>query len=114
MSKGFGYQYSGTKGHIVGIASSLPSNPKTLLKNGWEDISHPQQRAHGHMELKEKATGLKIRFDKGDKNASGFRRQNHYHIYNPNATGNRDLYLDKNGNPVGKNSPKSHILPEGE
>ena len=30
------------------------------------------------------------------------------------ATGNSDLYLDKNGNPVRKNSTASHILPEGE
>ena len=37
----------------------------------------------------------------------------HYHIYNPNATSAKDQYLDKNGNPVGRNTNESHILPNG-
>jgi len=114
MSKGFGYHYTGTKGHIVGVASALPADPKELLDNGWEDISHPGQRNSGHLELQETSTGLRIRFDKGVAGANGFKGKNHYHVYNPDATGNSDLYLDKNGNPVRKNSTASHILPEGE
>lgn len=114
MSKGFGYQYSGTKGHIVGVASSLPKTPNKLLENGWEDISHPSQKASGHWELKESSTGLKIRYDKKVTGAPGFAGKNHYHIYNPNATSNKDLYLDKNGNPTRKGHAKSHILPEGD
>jgi len=58
-------------------------------------------------------TGLRIRFDKGVIGKNGFRGQDHYHILNPNATSNKDLYLDENGNPVAKNSKKSHILPKG-
>ena len=114
MSKGFGYQYTGTKGHIVGVAAALPDNPQELLDNGWEDVSHPAQKANGHWELVEKSTGLRIRFDKKVPGTPGFTGKNHYHIYNPNATGNKDLYLDMNGNPVRKGQAGSHILPKGE
>ena len=114
MSKGFGYKYTGTKGHIIGVASSLPKTPSKLLKNDWEDISHPNQKKAGHWELKESATGLKIRYDKMIPGVPGFAEKNHYHIYNPNATSNKNLYLDKNGNPTRKGHTKSHILPEGD
>ena len=114
MSKGFGYQYSGTIGHIKGVAQSLPKSSNNLSKSKWTDISHPNQKSAGHYEYKENATGLKIRFDKGDKNMSGYRGKDHYHIYNPNATSNKDFYLDKNANPVSKSSTKSHILPKGD
>ena len=112
MSKGYSYLYSGTKSHIVGVASSLPSHPLELLKGGWENISHPKATASGHYELKETSTGLKIRFDKKVIGTSGFKGKDHYHIYNPNATGNHNLYLDKEGNPVRKSSTLSHILPQ--
>lgn len=113
MSKDNCYHYSGTKGHIVDVASSLPSNPQQLLDSGWEDVSHPQQAASGSFTFKEKSSGLRVRFDKGVPGANGFRGKDHYHILNPNATGNSDLYLDKEANPVRKNSKKSHILPNG-
>lgn len=112
MSKGHSYRYSGTITHIIGVASSLPKSYKTLLKSGWVDISDPRQAAHGHYELRESSTGLRIRFDKGVPGANGFKGKDHYHIYNPNATGNKDLYLDINGNPTRKNSKASHILPK--
>ena len=114
VSKGFGYEYTGTIGHIIGVASTLPDNPIALLNDGWEDVSHPNQRTNGHWELKEKDTGLKIRYDKSILGANGYQGKNHYHIYNPDATSNRDLYLDKKGNPVRRGSSKSHILPKGE
>ena len=114
MSKSFGYEYSGTKGHIIGVASSLPKDPQKLLDSGWEDISHPDQKKSGHWELKETSTGLKIRYDKKVPGANGFKGKNHYHIYNPDATSNKNLYLDKKGNPVRRGSAKSHILPEGD
>lgn len=66
MSKGFGYLYKGTSGHITGVASTLPENPQQLLDNGWEDITHPAAEGTGHMKLKEISTGLTIGFDKGD------------------------------------------------
>ena len=113
MSKGMSYYYSGTKGHIVEIASSLPSNPQQLLSTGWKDISHPQQAAAGSYTYQEISSGLKIRFDKETYGADGFKGQNHYHILNPGATGNADLYLNKYGEPVRKSSKQSHILPNG-
>ena len=113
MSKGYGYLYTGTSGHIIGVASTLPRNPQQLLDNGWEDITHPSAKGTGHMKLKETSTKLTIGFDKGDSGKNGYRGKDHYHIFNPNATSNKDLYLDENGNPVNKGSAKSHILPKG-
>lgn len=111
MSKGMSYHYSGTKGHISDVASSLPSNGKSLISQGWKDISHPQQAANGSHTYEEPSTGLRIRFDEGAPGESGYAGKNHYHILNPNATGPRNMYLDKEGNPVGKNKKASHIVP---
>lgn len=111
MSKPLSYHYSGTKGYIASVATSLPANPLELVKNGWKDVSYPKAAAMGHYELEEISTGLRIRFDKKTVGASGFKGKDHYHIRNPNATGNRDLYLDRKGNPVRKSSVSSHILP---
>lgn len=113
MSKDLSYLYTGTKGHIVDVASSLPSNPQKLINSGWEDVSHPDQAKAGSFTYREKSSGLKNRLDKGVPGKNGFRGKNHYHILNPDATGNSNLYLDKFGNPVKKNSKQSHILPEG-
>ena len=113
MSKPLTYTYKGTKGHIVSVASNLPSDPHTLLKNGWIDLSDPQAAQAGHMKIREKDSGLILGFDRGTPGASGYKGVNHYHIFNPNATGNSDLYLDKYGNLTRKNSKASHILPAG-
>lgn len=114
MSKGLSYYYSGTKGHIVAVAASLPVNPSRLVKEGWKEITNPQQAGHGNSrEFSERSTGLKIRFDKGIPGRGGFGGVNHYHIHNPAATGNGDLYLDSDGNPVKKGHRRSHIIPKG-
>ncbi|MBQ7703548.1 MAG: hypothetical protein IJT40_04145 [Firmicutes bacterium] len=113
MSKPLTYTYKGTKGHIAAVASSLPSDPSSLLGNGWKDISDSNAASAGHMKIRERSTGLILGFDRATPGAPGFRGENHYHIFNPNATGNGDLYLDKFGNPVKKNSKASHILPSG-
>ena len=112
MSKSLSYHYSGTKGHIVSVASNLPSNGKKLLQQGWEEVSHPKQKVAGSHTYKEKSTGLTIRFDEAKPGAKGYAGKDHYHILNPNATGPRDMYLDKDGNPVAKNSHASHIVPK--
>ena len=114
MSKGFGYKYSGTKGHIMGVIGSLPNNPDIMVKNGWIEISHPNAKASGHRMFKEERSGLKIEFDKKVPGAPGYKGLNHYHILNPNATNAKNKYLDKNGNPVRNGSPKSHIMPKGD
>ena len=54
--------------------------------------------------------GIKIVYEDGALSERGFKGIDHYHIINPNATNNYDLYLDKYGNPVPKNSKQSHIL----
>lgn len=112
MSKGLSYIYTGTKGHIVAIASNLPQTGQGLIDMGWEEISHPAQAASGHHTYKEPSTGLRIRYDEPTPGVEGFAGKDHFHILNPNATGSRDMYLDKNGNPVKKNSKASHILPK--
>ena len=101
MSKGISYGYSGTIGHIRNVILNLPNNPRKLLKNGWTNISHPAEIANGMMKLKEESTGLKVRFDQGRPD-------------NPSATSKNNIYLNKNGDPVAKGSPASHILPEGD
>jgi len=96
------------------FTGDLEAYAKKLLNNGWEDISNSKAKAKGHLLLKESTTGLKIGFDKKTPGAKGFKGKDHYHIYNPSATSNKDLYLDKNGKPVRKGHTKSHILPEGD
>ena len=112
MSKSLSYIYTGTNGHIVAIASNLPKTGQGLIDMGWEEISHPAQAASGHHTYREPSTGLRIRYDEPTPGAEGFAGKDHFHILNPNATGSRDMYLDKNGNPVKKNSKASHILPK--
>jgi hypothetical protein len=114
MSKGLSYKYTGTKGHIIATASNLPQTGQGLVNSGWEEISHSAQAASGHHTYKEPATGLRIRYDEPNPKAKGFAGKNHFHILNPNATSSKDMYLDKNGNPVKKNSKASHIVPKGD
>ena len=113
MSKGFGYAYTGTKGHLMGVIGSLLEDPDILLRNGWKELSRPEAKAHGHRKFEEEATGLLIEFDEKTPGAPGFRGANHYHILNPDATDYDTWNLDKDGNPVPRHSTPSHILPEG-
>ncbi len=113
MSKPPTYSYTGTKGHIADVANSLPQTGKGLLDQGWVDISHPNQAQAGSFTYEEPSTGLRIRYDKPKPGAPGFAGKDHYHILNPKATSNSNLYLDKNGNPCAKGSKESHILPNG-
>ena len=113
MSKPLSYKYTGTKGHIVAAASSLPKNPDELLSNGWKEITDPRAKESSNSRVfREDSTGLRIRFDKGTAGENGFKGKDHYHIDNPDAKDKKvGRYLDKNGNPVNKNSKASHILP---
>lgn len=114
MSKGLSYIFKGTKGHIATIAADLPDTGQGLIDRGWKEVSHPAQAASGHHTYQEPSTGLRIRYDDPTAGAEGFAGKAHFHLLNPNATSSRDMYLDKNGNPVKKNSKASHILPKGE
>ena len=112
QGKNSGYSYSGTKEDIAATASSLPEHGSTLVSQGWNDISHPKQAEAGSHTYEDPSTGLRIRFDEAKPGENGYAGKNHYHILNPNATGSKDLYLDKDGNPVAKNAKASHILPK--
>lgn len=114
MSKGLSYAFNGTKGYVVNVANSLPETGDKLQEQGWKDISHPQQAANGSHTYEDPKTGLRIRYDEPVEDSSGFAGKDHYHILNPNARGNKDRYLDKDGNPVPKGSKASHILPKGD
>ena len=94
------------------VVSNLPKNPNTLIERGWKE-STPEKMAQNTSSkiFTHEKSGLQIRFDKGEKNATGFKGKDHYHILNPNSTGKHDHYLDINGNPVAKNSKASHIIP---
>lgn len=111
MSKKQSYLFKGTKGDIARIARSLPPNGKDLLLKGWEDVSHPMEIASGRHTYREPESGLTISYDKSVPGAPGFKGKDHYHIKNPQAHSNKDLYLDKDGNPCSNHSKVSHILP---
>jgi hypothetical protein len=90
----------------------LPSNPNDLVNQGWTDITHPQAAANSNTRtFVNKSTGQTENFDKAVPGISGFRGKDHYHIVNPNSTGDNNYYLDINGNPVSKGSKSSHIIP---
>lgn len=94
------------------VISNLPKTPNNLLERGWKE-STPEKMAQNTTSkiFTHEKSGLQIRFDKGEKNATGFKGKDHYHILNPNSTGKHDYYLDIEGNPVPKNSKASHIIP---
>lgn len=114
MSKSLSYDYKGTKGYITSVASNLPQSGSDLLKQGWEDISHPMQAAQGSFTYEEPSSGLRIRFDRPTPGASGLAGKAHYHILNPDAHDSSDMYLDKDGNPCSRGSKASHIFPKEE
>lgn len=96
------------------IADSLPQTGEGLINRRWQEISHPDASNAGHHVYKEPSTGLRIRYDVPKKGAHGFEGVDHYHILNPNATSQNDMYLDRAGNPVRRGSKASHILPKGD
>jgi len=102
---------NGFKIEVKSIARSLPSDPNKLSKRVWKETSHQNAASLGHRSFFHKDSGIEIRFDRKKDGAPGFRGKNHYHILNPNKTGKSNAYLDKNGNPVARNSDASHILP---
>lgn len=108
-----------TQSEIKSIANmvlpNLPANPNTLISKGWKDTTPaPMKAKTNSTKLHDPATGLDIRFDKGEPGAPGFKGKDHYHVENPNSTGKGDKYLDKDGNPCAKGSKASHILPGGK
>jgi RHS repeat-associated protein len=90
----------------------LPASPDDLKDQGYTETSHPDAAAAGHRTFENPKTGDKVRHDKGKPGASGREGEDHYHRYNPNATGKGDQYLDANGKPVPRGSDASHLKPQ--
>lgn len=88
----------------------LPKTPAKLKSSGWKETTSEAMKKNTSSRTFKK-DGLTIRFDKGKKGTGGYGGKDHYHILNPKSTGKHDYYLDKQGNPVPKNSKASHILP---
>ncbi|MDR3472203.1 MAG: hypothetical protein P4M09_10995 [Devosia sp.] len=90
---------------------SFPADPDELLKESWEETSHPKAAAKGRRTFVDSKTGQTVEFDKAQSGKTGWKGQDHYHVKNPNTTGTRDKYLDKNGHQVPDQSKSSHIPP---
>lgn len=104
---------------LVGLAikapnsttKGLPESPDELLKRGYKEVSHKDAASKGHRTFENTSTGDKVRHDKGRPGASGHEGTDHYHRYNPAATGKSDQYLDKAGNPCARGCDASHLKP---
>lgn len=115
FGKGASSDNGGTRrDSIVNIIRNLPKDPDKLINKGWVDMTRPEAKKTGQVVLFDPKLNLEIRFDKGRSNSTGFKKMDHYHVHNPNATGNHDMYLDIDGNPVSRGSKKSHIIPKEE
>lgn len=79
----------------------------------YKDVTHPQYRANSR-NRRYFDTNTKRYFEYHPKtpNANGWRGKDHYHLENPNSTGDGDKYLDKNGAPCPKGSNESHLTRE--
>jgi len=92
-------------------ANNPPSSPDDFSQD-WEEVTDPRNQS-GSREFKNKTTGEKVRWDPKKEGEPGWEGINHWHRYNKNSTGKRDLYLDKDGNPVSRGSNPSHIEAPG-
>ncbi|KHD07492.1 hypothetical protein PN36_31420 [Candidatus Thiomargarita nelsonii] len=88
----------------------LPQNPDDLLDDGYEETTDPRTPEHIRR-FRNPKTGDEVEFHKGKPGKPGWEGKDHWHRFNPNKTGKGDAMLDKNGNPVPKNSKPSHIKP---
>ncbi len=86
--------------------SNPPCSPDELSKD-WKETTNPNMV--NRREFVYKNTGNKISFEKGNVGKEGFKEIDPWHRYNPNSTNKQNIYLDSNGNPVGKGSRPSHI-----
>ena len=111
MGSGVSGGYSGTRGYYRSAIRSLPKNPDKLVEKGWRDTTPTSMSQNTSSKVYTNKDGLRVRFDKGNPSQGGYGGKDHYHVLNPNSTGKHDYYLDKDGNPVPKNSKASHIIP---
>lgn len=71
---------------------------------GFHEVTHPNARMRGHREYKNDDLNIKFRKDPPVKNFP-----EHWHVENPQKTGNSDMYLDKYGNPCPRHSPQAAL-----
>lgn len=117
MGTGKSGLFHGTRGEKVSsyyasIIQSLPKCPDDLVIHGWIETSVEKAVNAGHRTFSDSVSGLTVRFDKAKPGKPGNRGKDHYHVENPNRTGQDDWYLDKDGNPVPDGSGPSHIFPK--
>jgi hypothetical protein len=93
---------------------NAPNIDKLVKDKHKKEISHPEAKEKGHRKFKDKRSGEIINYDEGKPGASGHEGDSHYHIENPDATGDNNKYLDGEGRPCSKGSDESHIYPKGE
>ncbi|WP_164867116.1 RHS repeat-associated core domain-containing protein [Sinorhizobium meliloti] len=93
------------------VLHGLPQKVDDLLKRGYKEVSHPDAAKAGHRSFENPTTGDRVRFDQGKPGQPGFEGVDHYHRYNPNGTGKKDMYLDKYGSPCGRGCDESHLFP---
>jgi len=86
------------------------NNPPCLpkeLSSQWKETTHPAKIENTNdKEFTNTITQEVIEFH--PRNTQGENKP-HWHRKNPSVTNRHDYYLDKDGNPVGKNSKDSHI-----
>ena len=93
-----------------GIDWTNPPTDPSQLGPDWEDITNPRKTKNTNKQnFRNKKTKDEIEWHPAEKGKTGFKAKDHWHRFNPKRTGKKDLYLDKHGNPVPKNSGGSHI-----
>ncbi len=93
-----------------GIDWLNPPKSPDFLDSDWVEITHPRARQFSNTrKFIHKKTKEMISFDKGIEGETGEREYNHWHRFNPNTTGDHDLYLNLCGKPTAKKKPDSHI-----
>ncbi|CDR35089.1 RHS repeat domain-containing protein [Criblamydia sequanensis] len=93
--------------------SWLPKDP--FNHPDWEDIGHPEAKAHGHHDFQNREDGRKIRYDEAKEGEPGHKGRDHYHWYNPKSEDdNENYYLNESGKPCKKDSHESHLYPPDE
>ncbi len=93
-------------------SGSVPASPEELGED-WVETTSSKNQTGNYRRFKNKETGEEVQYDKGKPGEPGWEGKDHWHRFNPNSKNNRDLYLDKNGNPVRKGSDPSHIEATG-
>ena len=89
------------------VDPTLPLDP--LNDPDWEDIGHPNAKAAGHHDLRNRNTGEIIRYDEAKPGKTGHKGHEHFHRPNPNTTEKHDEYLDEKNNPVPDGHDNSHL-----